>query len=94
MKLSNVTAKLTSLKSRTVKILAATALAGAALTAAAPVAQAQRVFVGVHFGGPRYFAPAPPVVYGPAFYGGYGYRHDDWRFRHDDRRFRHDGWRR
>jgi hypothetical protein len=90
MKLSNGTAKLTSMKSNAVKLLAIAAVAGAAL-AAAPAAQAQRFVVGVHVGGPRYFSPAPPVVYGPAFYGGYGYRHDDWRFHHDP--YRH-GWRR
>jgi hypothetical protein len=67
MKLSTLTAML---KSRTVKILAATALAGAALTAAVPAAQAQRVYFGVHVG-PRYVAPAPVVVYG---------YHRDWRY--------------
>jgi len=96
MKLSNVTAKLTSMKSSAVKLLAVTALAGATL-AAAPAAQAQRFVVGVHVGGPRYFAPAPPVVvYGrPGFYPGYGYgygyRHEDWRFHHEPYRY---GWRR
>jgi len=92
MKLSTVTAKLTSMKSSAVKLLAVTALAGATL-AAAPAAQAQRFVVGVHVGGPRYFAPAPPViVYGRrGFYAGYGYRHDDWRFHHE--RY-HNGWRR
>ena len=92
MKLSTVTAKLTSMKSNAVKLLAVTALAGATL-AAAPAAQAQRFVVGVHVGGPRYFAPAPPVVVygGPGFYAGYGYRHDDWRFHHEPYRY---GWRR
>ena len=95
MKLSTVTAKLTSMKSSAVKLLAVTALAGAAL-AAAPAAEAQHVVVGVRFGGPRYFAPAPPVVYGrPGFYPGYGYgygyRHEDWRFHHEPYRY---GWRR
>jgi hypothetical protein len=84
MKLSTLTTKLTSLKSRTFKILAATALAGAALTAAVPAAQAQRVVVGVGFGGPRYYAPPPPVVY-----GGYGYYHHDWRYGHPYHRY---GW--
>ncbi len=89
MKLSNVTAKLASMKSHAVKALAVATLAGAAL-AAAPAAQAQHFAVGVRIGGPRYFAPAPPVVvygpgfygpayYGPAFYGRYGYRHDHFR---------------
>jgi hypothetical protein len=92
MKLSTVTARLTSMKSSAVKLLAVTALAGAAL-AAAPAAEAQHVVVGVRFGGPRYFAPAPPVVYGrPGFYAGYGYRHDDWRFHHEP--YRGGGWRR
>jgi hypothetical protein len=86
MKLSNVTAKLTSIKSSALKVLAVTALAGAALTAATPAAQAQRVVVGVGFGGPRYIAPPVAVYGGPVFYGGYGYRHDDWRF-HDRARF-------
>jgi hypothetical protein len=90
MKLSNATAKLTSMKSNAVKLLAVAAVAGAAL-AAAPVAQAQRFVVGVHVGGPRYFASAPPMVYSPAFYAGYGYRHDDWRFHHEPYRY---GWRR
>ena len=88
MKLTNVSAQLATMKSHAVKALAVAALAGAAL-AAVPAAQAQRFVVGVNVGGPRYFAPAPPVVvYGPAFYGGYGYRHDDWRFRHDHRDWR------
>lgn len=94
MKLSTLTTKLTSLKSRTVKILAATALAGAAFTAAVPAAQAQRVVFGVGFGH-RYVAPAPVYV-GPAYgygYGaGYGYYHHDWRYEH--RYERPYGWRR
>ena len=84
MKLSTVTAKLTSMKSNTVRILAVGALAVAAFTAAAPAAQAQRFYVGI--GGPRYYAPAPPVVVygGPAYGYGYGWRgHEDWRFHHD-----------
>jgi hypothetical protein len=92
MKLSNVKAKLTSgLKNKAVRVLAAGALAGAIFTAAAPAAQAQRVVVGVRFGGPRYFAPPPPVRFygGPVYAYGYPY-HDDWRFRHDF----HRDWRR
>jgi hypothetical protein len=85
MKLTTVT---TMLKSNAVKLLTGAALAGAVLTAAAPAAQAQRVVFGVQLGGPRYYAPAPPVVFGhPGFYGD---RHfDGWRDR-DDFRFRHD----
>jgi hypothetical protein len=85
MKLANV------LKSKAMKAMAAATLAGAMLTAAVPAAQAQRVVFGARFGGPRYFAPPPPVrVYGgPVFYGGpvygYGY-HRDWRYRHEYRR--------
>jgi hypothetical protein len=67
MKLATVKA---ALQTKAAKILAVTALAGAAL-AAAPAAQAQRVFFGVRIGAPVYVAPAPPpVVYvGPGFYG-------------------------
>lgn len=71
MKLTTVT---TMLKNNAVKLLATAALAGAALTTAAPAAQAQRVFFGVRLGGPVVVAPAP--VYAPApapvFYYGYG----------------------
>jgi hypothetical protein len=63
MKLSNVAAKLTCMKSKAVRVLAAATLAGAVLAAAAPAAQAQRVVLGVRIGGPRYVAPAP------AYYG-------------------------
>jgi hypothetical protein len=84
MKLTTVT---TALKNNTLKMLAGAALAGAILTAA-PAAQAQRVVFGIRFGGPRYFAPAPPVVvYGRPGY--FGPRYDGWRDR-DDFRFRHD----
>jgi len=89
MKLTNVT---TFVKNNAVKMLATAALAGAALTAA-PAAQAQRVFFGVHVGGPvvygpRYYAPAPPVVVygGPGYFYGHPYWHRGW----DGRR----GWRR
>jgi len=84
MKLTTVT---TALKNNTLKMLAGAALAGALLTAA-PAAQAQRVFFGVHVGGPvfyghpRYFAPPPPVLYGrPGFYA----PRYDWRYHHIDR---------
>lgn len=94
MKLSNVFAKLTSSKTRVLSVVGGLTLAGAALTAAAPVAAAQGFGVGVQFGGPRYVAPAPPPVYrtyGPGFYAphyAYGYvapgywdrrRAEDWR---------------
>jgi hypothetical protein len=85
MKLTTVTAML---KSNAVKLLTGAALVGAVLTAAAPAAQAQRVFFGVHVGrpayyGPRYYAPPPPpVFYGhPGFYG----PRYDWRYHHIDR---------
>ena len=74
MTLSNITSKLTSMKSSTVRILAAATLAGATLIAAAPAAQAQRIVVGI--GGPAYYAPAPPVVYGYGYPGYYG--HGGW----------------
>ena len=83
MKLSTITAKLTSLKSHAVKALAVAALAGAAV-AAAPAAQAQRVVVV----GPRFIGPPVRVYGGPVFYG----RPDYWRFHHDYR-FEHRGWR-
>ena len=68
MKLSNITAKLTCMKGKAVRVLAAGMLAGAVLAAAAPAAEAQRFAVGVGIGGPAYVAPAP------AYYGyGYGY---------------------
>jgi hypothetical protein len=91
MKITNLTAKFSNVKSNAIRVLAAATLAGAFLAAAAPAAQAQRVVLGVGFGGPRYFAPAPPVrFYGGPVYGyGYGY-HPDWRFHHDY--YRH-GWR-
>src|SRR5215472_19357323 len=81
------------------KVLAGTAVAGAALMLAAPAAQAQHVAFGVTFGAPVYAAPAPQVVYaGPGYYGGYYYRdYDAWRARYDwDRaqRFDRDGYRR
>jgi hypothetical protein len=68
-KLSNITAKLTGMKVNVYGVLAAATLAGAVLVAGAPVAQAQQFGFGIRIGGPRYYAPAPPV----AVYGGYGY---------------------
>jgi hypothetical protein len=68
MKLSGVSAKLTCMKSKAVRVLAAATLAGAVLTVAAPTAEAQHFSVGVRIGGPRYVAPAP-VYYerGPVY---------------------------
>jgi hypothetical protein len=63
MKLSNAVTKLTCVKSTAVRVLAAATLAGAALIAATPAAEAQHFAIGVHIGGPRYVAPAP-VYYG------------------------------
>jgi hypothetical protein len=89
MKLSNLFAKLTFVKSNVVRAAAAVALAGAVLTVATPAAEAQRGVV-VRFAGPRYFRPAPPVRFygGPVFYP--EYEHRDWRVRHDFDRD-HDG---
>ncbi len=88
MKLSTVLAQLTFGK-ETFTVLGGLALAGAALTLAAPSAQAQEFGIGVQFGGPRYVAPAPAYrVYAPAYAApGYGYapgywqerRAEDWR---------------
>jgi hypothetical protein len=72
MKLSNLAAKLTCSKTKLFTALGSLAIAGAALTAAAPAAQAQFA-VGVRIGGPRYVAPARPVYVAPAY--GYGYRY-------------------
>jgi hypothetical protein len=92
MKLSNVAAKLTSVKLNVVRVLAAATLAGAVLAVAAPAAEAQRGYVRVS--GPRVFVVPPPVrfygapVYAPEYY------HRDWRYDHRDWRYRHDGFRR
>ncbi len=98
MKLSDLTTKLTCMKGKAVRVLAAGALAGAVLTAAAPAAQAQRFGIGVQFGGPRYFAPPPPPprVYGYGYYNGYypgfhPYYGGDWRYHNY---VRHEGWER
>jgi hypothetical protein len=69
MKLSNLTAKLTGMKFKVGGVLAAATLAGAVLVAGTPAAQAQGFGFGIQIGGPRYYAPPPPV----AVYGGYGY---------------------
>jgi hypothetical protein len=67
MKLSDVTTKLTCVKSKAFRVLAAATLAGAAL-AAVPAAQAQHFGVSVQFGGPRYVAPGPVYGYGSGYY--------------------------
>jgi hypothetical protein len=98
MKLSNVAAKLTCMKSKAVRVLAAATLAGAVLAAAAPAAQAQRVVLGVRIGEPRYVAPAP-VYYGyrPAYFDHRRFDEREAWARHErfdrDHRF-HDGYRR
>ena len=99
MKLSNSTAKLTSiaqsipttLNTTMLRAVAAATLAAAAL-AMAPAAHAQRLSVGVTFG-QRYVAPAP--VYYNAYNNGYYVGpepyappiivrgHDDFRYDHD-----------
>jgi|GEM_PF-4155722 len=66
MKLSAVSTKLTCIKSKAVRVLAAATLAGAVLTVVAPAAQAQQFAIGVQFGGQRYVAPAP-VYYGSQY---------------------------
>lgn len=80
MKLSTLSAKLTGSKAATAtKVLAVTAIAGAAMTMAVPAAQAQRVAFGIQVGVPAYVAPAPEVVYTqPAYYYG-GDRYAAWR---------------
>jgi hypothetical protein len=70
MKLSDVAAKLTWMKSNAVRTLAAGTVAVAAL-AAVPAAHAQQFAVGVQFGGPQYgyaYAPAPRYDYDHDFY--------------------------
>jgi hypothetical protein len=78
MMFTTLKAKLAGVKA---KVLAGTAVAGAALMLAAPAAQAQRVVFGVRFGAPVYVAPAPPVVFaGPGYYGGVYFRdYNAWR---------------
>ena len=72
MMFTNLSAKLAGMKA---KVLAGTAVAGAALMLAAPAAQAQRVAFGVTIGAPAYVAPAPVVVFsGPGYYDGVYFR--------------------
>lgn len=96
MKLSNLTAKLTCSKTRVRSMLGGLVLAGAALTMAAPVAQAQQFGIGVQFGGPRYVAPVPVYRgYGPAFYAprfGYGYAPGYWQDRRAEEWRAHETW--
>ena len=82
------TTLVTKLAGMKTKVLAGTAVAGAALMMAVPAAQAQRVTWGISIGTPVYVAPAPPVAYysGPGYYGGYYVRdYDGWRARYWDR---------
>jgi hypothetical protein len=78
MMFTNLSAKLAGMK---VKVLAGTAVAGAALMMAVPAAQAQHVRFGVTIGAPVYVAPAPPVMFaGPGYYDGvYFGDYDSWR---------------
>ena len=69
MKLSNVFAKLTCIKTHAVRVLATAAVAGAVFAAAAPAAEAQHFAVGVRIGGPVQVAPAPVYDRGPIPYG-------------------------
>jgi hypothetical protein len=87
-------AKLAGMKA---KVLAGTAVAGAALMLAAPAAQAQRVVFGVGVGAPVYAAPAPVMVFrGPGYYDGFYYRdYNAWHAHYDwDRAHRFDRGRR
>lgn len=95
MKLSNLAAKLTTVKSNVVRVVAAAALTGTVLAVATPAAEAQRGFY--RYGGPRVVVAAPPVRFygGPVFAPRYPvYFHRDWRFEHRDWRYGHDGFRR
>jgi hypothetical protein len=90
MTITTAVAKLVSGKAKVLSTLGGLALAGVAMTVAAPAAKAQVAF-GVEIGRPHYYAPVPerPVVVAP--YAGYGYgyapgyvdhrRYDDWRAR-------------
>ena len=96
MMFTTLSAKLAGMKA---KLLAGTAIAGAALTLAAPAAQAQHVAFGVTIGAPVSVAPAPQVVFRwPGYYNGVYFRdynawhaHDVWvrnqRFDRDRRDF-------
>jgi hypothetical protein len=73
LKLSEIFAKLTrSVKNHTLAVAGTAILAGAALTAAAPAAEAQHVGFGISVGvpAPAYYPPAP--IYG-GYYGYYGH---------------------
>jgi hypothetical protein len=84
MMFTTLSAKLAGMKA---KVLAGTAVAGAALMLAVPAAQAQHVAFGVTIGAPVYVAPAPQVVFRPGYYGGVYYRdYNTWRA--------HDAWQR
>lgn len=101
MKLSNAITKFTGKHTRTFSLMAGVAIAGAALTAVAPAAQAQ---VSFGFGistAPRYYAPAPVIVprqayvtpgygYAPAY--GYGYAPNVYRADRRDDRWREHEW--
>lgn len=99
MMLTTLSAKIAGMKA---KVLAGTAVAGAALMLATPAAQAQRFGFGVSVGTPVYVAPAPEVVYpGAAYYGGGYYReyngwraHEMWEREHRFDRDRDDYYRR
>jgi hypothetical protein len=90
MMFTTLSVKLAGMKA---KVLAGTAIAGAALMLAAPAAQAQHVSFGVTVGAPVYVAPAPPVVFsGPGYYNGFYVRdYNAWSARFDwDRAHRFD----
>ncbi len=99
MMFTTLSAKLAGMKA---KVLAGTAVAGAALMLTAPAAQAQHVAFGVTIGAPAYVAPAPVVVFrGPGYYNGVYFRdynawhaHEVWqrdqRFDRDRRDFDRD----
>jgi hypothetical protein len=86
MKLSSTFAKLTrSVKNHTVAVAGTAILAGAALVAATPKAEAQHVGFGITIGAPAYYPQAPYYYggyyrpyyghpyYGRPYYHGYGY---------------------
>jgi hypothetical protein len=78
MMFTTLSAKLAGMKA---KVLAGTAVAGAALMLAVPAAQAQHVRFGVTIGAPVYVAPAPQVMFrGPGYYNGFYDRdYNAWR---------------
>jgi hypothetical protein len=89
MTFTTLSAKFTGMKA---KILAGTAIAGAALMLATPAAQAQRVVFGVRIGAPApvYVAPAPVVFTGPGYYGGVYFRDYNAWHAHYYRDYRYD----